>query len=285
MQSPLPDRRSDRMTKTSLFRRPLFWILLIVIVLLVASGAVRTSTGPAEGVSFSGLSTTQPSSHGLRIGAFNIDGGHGTDDILDLDRTARCLPQLDFIGLEEVHGQLFGEPRNQAKALAAKLRLAYLWAPAERRWWHESFGNADFTDLPVKQWHRIVLPSAPFHALRNYVLTDVDWHGTTVRFVTTHVDFKNGGDEQLQMVSDVFLNLPEPAVFMGDLNHTIRHRLIKNLLDHPGVQEAISSFLGPTPPGRVDWIFVRGLKTVDAGIVDIGASDHPAYWAEVTLRE
>jgi hypothetical protein len=55
------------------------------------------------------------------------------------------------------------------------------------------------------------------------------------------------------------------------------------LLATRGVEEAVNLILGPEP-GRVDWIFLRGLTTVDAGRVDIGASDHPAYWAQVRLR-
>jgi endonuclease/exonuclease/phosphatase family metal-dependent hydrolase len=136
----------------------------------------------------------------------------------------------------------------------------------------------------VIHWRRVVLPSARFRALRNYMVSDVDWHGSTVHFLTTHVDFKAGGDEQLQIVMQIFLNLPEPAILMGDLNHTGNSPQIQQLLSTTGVEEAINSFLGPPPKPRVDWIFLRGLKTIDAGIVDFGASDHPAFWAQVKAQ-
>ncbi len=198
-----------------------------------------------------------------------------------ISRTARCLQHLDFIGLNEVHGGLFADPPNQAISLGGILNLPYLFVPAEHRWWHDSFGNAVFSNLPVTHWQRVVLPSQWIHARRNYLLSDVQWHEQTVHFLTTHVDWKSGGDEQLRIVIDVFLHLPQPAVLMGDLNHPPSDARIENLKATEGVQEAISSLLGPDTEARVDWIFLRGLHTEDAGIVNIGASDHPAFWAAV----
>ncbi len=217
----------------------------------------------------------------LRIGTFNIDGGEGTDGKVDLARTAKCLQRLDVIGLEEVHG-FSGDPPNQAISLGGLLHLPYLYVPAERQWGHESFGNAFLTDLPVHRWRRVVIPSSPLHAKRNYLLSDLAWHGQTLHVVTTHVDFKGNGDEQLAIVIRTFLDQPTPAILMGDLNHPASSEQIKQLLATAGVEEAIGRVLEPIP-GRVDWIFLRGLRTVDAGSVDLHASDHPAYWAEVRL--
>jgi endonuclease/exonuclease/phosphatase family metal-dependent hydrolase len=253
----------------------------LIAGIVLASGAVTRSTGPAEGVSIHGSASTQPSGKYFRIGTFNIDGGVGFDDRLDLDRTAKALQHLNFIGMNEVHGSFGG---NQAEALSAKLRLPYLLVPAEIQWWHESFGNAIFTDLPVERWQRVVLPNELFKARRNYLLTDVKYNGNTVHFLTTHTDWKSGGAEQLKIVSDVFLHLPEPAVLMGDLNAPGHDPQIQNLLKTAGVEEAIDQIMGDMP-NRVDWIFLRGLKTIDAGVVDTGASDHPAFWAQVVINE
>jgi endonuclease/exonuclease/phosphatase family metal-dependent hydrolase len=261
------------------FIRILFIALLIVGVGFWFGRA--KPTGPAEGTHLNGAADAHPSSTSLRIATFNIDGGYGTDDQFDLNRTARCLQRLDFIGLNEVHGDLMGIAIDQAQILSAKLKLPYLFVPAERRFGNPTFGNAVLSDLQITHWQRIFLPSAPFRALRNYLLTDVNWNGHTVHFLTTHVDFKSGGDEQLRIVTQVFLSLSPPAVFMGDLNHTGNSPQIQQLLATGGVEEAINSFLGPPEKPRVDWIFLRGFQTVDAGIVDFGASDHPAYWAQI----
>jgi endonuclease/exonuclease/phosphatase family metal-dependent hydrolase len=193
------------------------------------------------------------------------------------------MQKLDFIGMNEVHGFLWGDPPNQAITLGQCLHLPYLYVPAEKQWGRETFGNAVFSDLPIKHWQRVVLPSEPFRARRNYLLTEVDWHGTAVHIITTHTDWKPGGAEQFQIVRDLFLHLPTPAILMGDLNTPHSNPLIANLQTTPGVEEAIGKVLDPIG-GRVDWIFLRGLTTVDAGQVDLKASDHPAYWASVRLK-
>jgi len=270
-------------------RRKQFWLLfagLPLLALLIAGGwwfSLPTSTGPANGTALLGNPASAPTGSSLRLGTFNIDGGQGIDGIVDLSRTARCMQHLDFIGMNEVHGFAGTDPANQAEILSGLLHLPYLYVPAEHRWGHDSFGNAMFTDLSVQYWQRVVLPSAPLHALRNYLLTEVRWNDTTVEVLTTHTDWKTGGDEQLKIVSDLFTTLPTPAILMGDLNHTARDPQIEKLLHNPNVQEAVSTILGPDPKGRVDWIFLRGLTTEDAGSVDFGASDHPAYWAQVKL--
>jgi endonuclease/exonuclease/phosphatase family metal-dependent hydrolase len=257
-----------------------------VLLLLIAGGAIfylgdqPVSTGPAQGTAFIGPPTTAPTGPYLRIGTFNIDGGQGLDEVTDLARTARCMQKLDFIGMEEVHGFFFADPPNQEEILSSLLHLPGLWVPAEKRFGRETFGNAAFCDLPIISWQRIELPSEPHRAKRNYLLTQASWHGKPLHIITTHTDWKSGGERQFEIVRDAFLESPTPAILMGDLNTPRSNPLIGNLLKTPGVEEAVSQVLEPIP-GRVDWIFLRGLKTVDAGMVDIKASDHPAYWAVV----
>jgi endonuclease/exonuclease/phosphatase family metal-dependent hydrolase len=257
------------------------------LVVAAAAGwwlSLPTSAGSAEGSAFVGTAAASaPAGRTLRIGTFNIDGGRGSDGLLDLNRTARSLQRLDFIGLNEVHADFFHPPHTQAEELAEKFRLPYLFAPAEQRLGRATFGNAVFTDLPVTRWQRISIPRFRHETPRNYVLTDVTFNGRAVHFLTTHVDWKPGGDEQRELILKIFLALPEPALLMGDLNAPQHDAQIERLLATPGVEEAITTILGPEP-GRVDWIFLRGIKTLDAGRVDIGASDHPAYWAQVQLK-
>jgi endonuclease/exonuclease/phosphatase family metal-dependent hydrolase len=261
------------------------WLLLVLLVLIAAVAIVFTSippvsTGSAQGTAFIGPAATQPTGTELGIGTFNIDGGQGLDGVTDLARTARCMQKLDFIGMEEVHGFYVGDPPNQEVILSSLLHLPGLWVPTEKRFGHETFGNAAFSDLPIESWQRIELPSEPHRAKRNYLLTKAIWHGKPLYVITTHTDWKSGGERQFEIVRDAFLKLPTPAILMGDLNTPRTNPLIGNLLKTPGVEEAISQILDPIP-GRVDWIFLRGLKTVNAGMVDIKASDHPAYWAAV----
>ena len=276
--------KRQRSARTKKFRR----VRLLAVISLITAAVFlylnrRISTGSTAGDHFIGTPTTRPSGPYLRVGTFNIDGGQGLDGKTDLARTARCEQKLDFIGMNEVHGFVFQQPINQAITLSSLLHLPYLYVPAEQQWGHETFGNAVFSNLVVTHWQRVELPSQLFKAKRNYLLTDVLWHGKVLHILTTHTDWKTGGDEQLRIVSDVFLKLPLPAILMGDLNSPASNPRIGELQKTPGVQEAIGTVLDPIH-GRVDWIFVKGFTTVDAGEVDIKASDHPAYWAALSCR-
>ena len=90
--------------------------------------------------------------------------------------------------------------------------------------------------------------------------------------------------QQLREVIDLYLALPEPAILLGDLNSEAADPEIRRLLAAPGVIDAVGQKLGSGAPPRIDWIFVRGLRVLDAGLRDDGASDHPLAWAEVTTQ-
>ena len=62
------------------------------------------------------------------------------------------------------------------------------------------------------------------------------------------------------------------------------NREIRRLLAVPGVIDAVGQKLGSSAPPRIDFIFVRGLRVLDAGLRDRGASDHPLAWAELTTK-
>ena len=261
-------------------RRSVFAVLAVAVVGAGWFVTLPTSAGPAQGIGLAGAAT-HPVGAILRLATLNMDGGEGTDGRVDLTRTANCFRRADVVALQEVHGFGGDPPTDQAQDLSGLLKLPFVFAPAERRWGHPSFGNALLCGLPVVRWERVVLPSVPLHAKRNYLSATATWQGRPLNLIVTHVDFKAGGDEQLREVFARFLSLPTPAVLMGDLNHPAKDVQVKELLATPGVEEAVSAKLEPVP-GRVDWIFLRGLRTLDAGQVELHASDHPAYWADVT---
>lgn len=88
---------------------------------------------------------------------------------------------------------------------------------------------------------------------------------------------------QLRTVSELFLALAEPAVLMGDMNSTADDPQIIALKNGEGVVDAVGMHDSSASAGRIDWIFTRGLHSVDAGVEDHGASDHPLVWAELEV--
>lgn len=286
----------------------------LMVALLIGGGIWHASLhrpiGPAEGVKIQGAdyiarpstgntiennsqsivplevkNNRQPSR--LRLGTFNIHGCKGSDGRRDVNRVANCLKGLDFVALNEVSGPDFFEKQDQAELLGRRLDMAWLFAPSVRQWYCLESGNALLTKKPVVYWHRIPLIRRVDYSYRNAVQVDLQMAGNSgsgvVHVLLTHVNrrYDSEREAQLKEVISMFLALPEPAVLLGDLNSNAKDSQIRHLMSLPGVIDAVGHVLGPKDSERIDWIFLRGLRSVDAGIVDNGSSDHPLIWAEV----
>jgi len=273
------------------------WLTTIVVVLLVV-GAVHhasrhAATGPAEGVAIEGkVAQGMSDRQTIRIGTFNIHAGKGRDGRRDLRRVAECLsgPNLDFVALNEVRGpQTFGT-ESQAEWLGKRLKMGWLFAPAVRTWYHLESGNGLLSCVPVTFWQRIPLARKYDRSHRNAVLVGLQHQGRTIHVLLSHINRRHDPERraQLRAVITLFLALEEPAVLVGDMNSSAEDPQIRQLLEIPAVSDPLGELLGEQiveekAPGRIDWIFVRGLRAVSAGIVDEGASDHPMVWAEFRL--
>jgi endonuclease/exonuclease/phosphatase family metal-dependent hydrolase len=266
------------------------WAWLAALALLGAAvwyASLPAPLGPAGGVALEGHVTRMPdatagSRRTLRVGAFNIHGCKGPDNRRDVARVAKCLEGLDFVALSEVHGPHLWQKLDQAGELGEQLGMAWLFAPNTRVWRHLDSGNGLLSALPVASWQRIPLANYGGRGSRNAVLVDLKHGDRTVHVVLTHI--ARGVDrerqEQLRTVLALYLALGEPALLLGDLNSDASDPQIHQLLATPGVVDAVGKILGGKDTPRIDWIVARGLRLLDAGTRDNGASDHPAVWAE-----
>ena len=287
---------APRIERARFRRRSRSWqyaaaIFVILAAAVVGQGSIRTPTGPAAGAEFHVPWTylDEPTNYRaaglpIRVGTYNIHGGKGLDGQRDLDRIAKCLDRMYFVGLNEVHGADDRAGRDQAEQLGRRLRMAWLFTPTERRWWHEHFGNGALCDDQVKSWQRIPLDTAGSSTGRNALL--VTLYGTDrhrpISALVTHVDRSDPQrSAQLRTVIDLFLSLTPPAILLGDLNTTSADPLIQQLLATPGTVDALAGTTADQ--GRIDWIVSRGLKCTDRGMTPVGPSDHPCFWAEFVL--
>ena len=270
-------------------KRLLVLLALALLVGLAHHASLPVPTGPAEGTAIQGeaLHERPASSATFRVGTFNIHGCKGADGRRDVDRVARCLEGLDFVALNEVHGPWFWQSGDQSAELGRRMGLAWQFAPGTRSWYHYEFGNGFLSGLPVVSWKRIPLEHAADRGYRNAVRVDLRHAGQTIHAVLSHVTRHDDAsrERQLRQVIDLFLSLPEPAVLLGDMNSTAEDARIRDLLAVRGVSDPVGDKLGAKSAGRIDWIFTRGLRTVDAGMRDDGASDHPMVWAELVAPE
>ncbi len=263
-------------------------IVAIALALLAVGGWLLSRpqpTGPAQGTAIEGrlMRPTAAARDSFRIGTFNIHGCTGADGRKDVARVAECLADLDFAALNEVHGPRPWESDDQAALLGRQLGLQWLFAPATRDWHCIEFGNGLLSALPVESWRRIPLTADNGRGCRNAVLTQLLFGGKKIQILLTHISRSDEAvrRSQLHEVIELFLSLPPSAVLLGDMNSESGDPELHRLLAVPDVIDAVGQKLGSAAPPRIDWIFVRGLRVLDAGLRDNGASDHPLAWAEL----
>lgn len=262
-------------------RRWLLAVIVAVVAVTIWHGNRRIPGRATEALALHGTTTrAAPAGETIRIATFNIHGGKGGDGKVDLDRTAHVLGGLDIVALNEVDGDLFLR-RNQAGVLADSLGMAWIFAPTERRWWHDHFGNALLTTIEPESFFRIPLPGTQHEGHRNAILARFRHAGHDLRVLATHLDRVIDREVQLEHVIELFLGLEEPVLLMGDLNTRPDDPRMRRLLSTPGVVDAGSAAEGEGPNTHVDWMLVRGLRPLAAGYERTEASDHPLLWADL----
>ncbi len=259
-------------------------IVAIVGIEVFAQGSMRRSAGPAEGQGLAPPVAAAPSGP-LRLGVLQARGGTWRDREQAARRIAACLEGLHFVGLNGLRGRsrLDAAP-DQATTLAALSGRAGLFAPTERRWWTDSFGNGFVTALPAVRWRREPLPAPRTVPRRNFVIAELAAGTARVHVLVTQIDGLLDHDVQMRIVVERFLALPTPSVLMGELNARRDEPAMVRLLGLPGVDAFTVDLPTPVGPRPVDWIIARGLAIAARTTCDTGVSDHPLLAVELVSR-
>lgn len=236
--------------------------------------------GPAAGSELKHIARVgQPTGDSFIIGTYNIHRSRGTDGRRDLNRIAEVIKDCDIVGLQEVEGSTWRGLNNQAYTLSEKLDCAVHFAPTRRRCLLPNRGNALLTRIPVEHWHREPLLPTTGRGYRNLTRYEVSMNGKTVHVLNTHLSHPDRQRHPFEQVLDVFEQY-DHAILLGDFNVEAGHECLDRLQSF-AVQDAAG--LAGGPPGRVDWLLVRGLKIIDAWHTPTGPSDHPFYAARVSF--
>jgi endonuclease/exonuclease/phosphatase family metal-dependent hydrolase len=258
--------------------RRLAWATAVIAVIgieLFAQGALRRQAAAARGGELVPPVAAVPSAT-LRIGLVHVRGGLWRDRDAAARRIAACFEGLDFIGLNGVRGRsLLDSAPDQATILAALTGRAGLFAPTERRWGTDSYGNGFLSALPAARWEREPLPAPRTMPRRNLVVAELVAGGTRLNALVTQLDARLDHDVQMKVVVDRFLALPKPAVLLGELNARRDEPAMARLLQLPDVESFTVDLPTPIGPRPVDWIVTRGLVIGERRTCDTGVSDHP----------
>ena len=243
----------------------------------------------------------------MRILSYNIHKGFSFANrrfVLARIRELLRATDVDLVFLQEVLGQHRGHARRHADWPPAS-QFEYL---ADSIWPHHAYGrnaiydeghhgNAILGKQPFAAWGNIDVSTNPFE--RRGLL-----HATTampglarpLHLVCLHLDLHEYGRRQQidRLVDHIGAAVPAdcPLIIAGDLNdwRQVAGRAIEQRLGmveaHKTVHGASArSFPSWRPLLRLDRIYLRGLRAVDAGCLAgaewKGLSDHAAVWAEV----
>lgn len=298
--SPSRDLIGERVTRR-VWPTPRVWramrppLILVALAagLVLGLGFRKVPTGPASGTALypSGgrvptlaAATLGPGAQvTFRVGTYNIDGARGLDNRVDLHRTAAHLAGCDLVGLNEVHGRTLGDRRDQAQRLGQDLGMPWMFFPVEQRWWHDDFGNAVLCKLPVTHWDRWPLSPNGASSNRNLNLVAVKVGDRTVQVLITHLGRHEERPAELSQVLDLFQSLATPAILMGDLNTPESDPILQSFLKSGRATDVLARLSEDQRRGHIDWILVRGLECSAAGVAPKGDSDHPFYWANLSV--
>jgi endonuclease/exonuclease/phosphatase family metal-dependent hydrolase len=235
----------------------------------------------------------------LKVFSFNIQGGRGMDNQLDLDRQAALIRawQPDIVMLQEVHwGTNSSGGVNQAQELARKTGLG-TWAfgraiDFEGGW----FGNAMLSRYPLTGLQNFIVPKPPGWELpwnwtqdRAVLHATADVAGIQHYLFCTH--YSSRWDAYRVAHGEFLLNritaLPQgpPIILGGDLNATSEAREVAILRS---VLKDASKVFNPAASERIDYIFFGGLYQYLVGrFEDIGTdvSDHNPVYAELSSKD
>jgi endonuclease/exonuclease/phosphatase family metal-dependent hydrolase len=266
------------------------WLLafLLALGLYVLYAGRRTAVEPQHGSDIhwpDGIQAISLST--CRVATFNIHRGKGTDGLRDLTRIADVLEAVDLAGLNEVGGPVFFGRPDQTEQLGQILRTGWLYAPNQRRYHMDHFGNGLLCRVAVTDWSHqpLIYDKQRSHSHRNLLQARVNLAGTSVPVFITHLDRGELRSTQLQFVLQLFAS-HDTAILLGDLNTRETDPVLAGFLADRANIDAVEEALGEQDPtGRIDWILLRGLDVQSGGMHPTGVSDHPCFWADVSVMD
>lgn len=240
----------------------------------------------------------------VRIAAYNIRHGEGSDGQVDLSRIAEVLSALDadVITLQEVDNRTerTGDI-DQIQVLAGQMGYEGFHG-AHRAYQGGAYGNAILTRLPVTSVRTRTIPPASGSALTVHeVVLTLTEHGTahtardvgrTISVVSVHLA---GTPEerlaQADSLTSFFATAEHPVFLAGDFNGRPDGPVVRRLERDWQIFRKSGNphtYPSPAPDREIDFIMARprsGVELIEHRVIDEPlASDHRPILAVVRLH-
>jgi endonuclease/exonuclease/phosphatase family metal-dependent hydrolase len=244
----------------------------------------------------------------LRVMAYNIQAGAGSDHVFDLERQAEVIESEhpDLVGLEEVDVDWAARSdyTDEASWLARRLHMHVFFAPIYTL-------PPDRTDAPDRRFGVAVLSRLPILHARNREITRlstqvpnpvpepapgfpevlVSAHGLPIWVYVTHLDYRADPAVRQAQVADMNKIMDArhgPKILIGDLNAQPDDAelapLWSRLTDALTVtgQRTTPTWPADAPTKRIDYVtYTKGLRATGAYVPDTLASDHRPVVADL----
>lgn len=262
-----------------------------ILPLIALTGVAAFGCSALPGVGGSGPSNEADT---VRIMAYNIRHGEGTDGRVDLDRIADVIEAQspDVVTLQEVDRRVDRtDGEDQARRLAARLGMDHAFGP--------------FMDYDGGEYGMAVLSAWPIVSVTNERLPDGDEPRTALKvrvrspetgreFVVVGVHFYRTEDERLAQADRLLATLSAetaPVILAGDFNSTPDDPVIERFADDWNVLSKGRdrlTFPSTDPVREIDYMMVRPARRfylLEHDVLDEPlASDHRPLVADLVIR-
>ena len=238
----------------------------------------------------------------LRIMTFNIQHGRNHNfkgDVIDLPVMAQNVKDQspDIVGFNEVRNGNNSDHStglsNQAEFFQGELGGTCKFGKAIFIHGYD-YGNAIWSKHNIKSFEVIPIPEVvekvdEWYENRCVIKTEYDFNGKKLTVLNSHFGLGKGeSDNAVETVLDLAKDIKGPLVLMGDFNMTPDNPLIQKLScvftdSHASLGKDVLTFPSHSPEIRIDYIFVRDAKVIDANTVSKVVSDHYAITADIEL--
>lgn len=272
------------------------------VVLVTAGGCGRAGGGPPE-LHLAPVLASPPPVDTLRVLAYNIHHGEGMDEVVDLERIARLIRDVDpdLVAVQEVDSVV---ERTDGVDQAAELGRLTGMHPAFGRFMAYqggAYGMAVLSRWPIESAENIRLPDGAEPRTALAVSVRLPASGELLRFVGIH--FYRTEEERLAQAVQLEERLarstrPEgragsggiPTILAGDFNSTPGSAVMDHLgiawTDVPKGADRLT-FPSWAPQREIDFVLVRPatrFRVLNARMLDEPvASDHRPVFVRLAV--
>ncbi|HRI61283.1 MAG TPA: hypothetical protein PK228_16195, partial [Saprospiraceae bacterium] len=269
--------------------------VLLLVCCLSSCGTVSIYQEPDKPIFHSNLINSDTVQHGdfLKVVSFNIEKSEKIEEAITELTNFEKIKDIDIYLLQEMD-------EKGVDAIAKKLNLNYLYIPiVYNNLLKKNMGNAILTKGTIHYYEKLILPNSKWtnNRRRHATIGQVNIHDKEILVYSVHTETivmsrKKRMEQVDSLIEHIKMKIPDYQYILtgGDFNALLSKDsklVVKKFID-AGFDWSTSTagstgkaFFGLLKPTH-DYIFSRGLKSMDAGKIEASrSSDHYPIYTEL----